>query len=100
MAHPSRPLRVVPPGSMWEITLRTMQSRLLMPPTPACCDRILGILGRALEHHPGIALHAFVFLNNHYHMLLTAKDGESLANFMCFVNSNIARKIGKLVGWS
>lgn len=99
-AFPSRlPRFVSPGGGTFEITTRTVQSRLLMVPTPECRDLILGVIGRALERHPAILLHALVFLSNHYNLLLTTPDAGTMSSFMCFVNSNVAREIGRLVGW-
>ncbi len=49
--------------------------------------------------YPGIHLHAFVVVSNHIELILTVCDGETLAGFMCFVNSNIAREAGRLSGW-
>jgi putative transposase len=71
-----------------------------MKPSPRCKDTVLGCLGRALAVCEGIELHAFVFLSNHFHLLLTVKDGRSLAKFMNHVDSNVARKLARLTGWS
>ncbi len=60
---------------------------------------ILGTIGRALMLYPGILLHALVAVSNHIELILTTCDGETLARFMCFVNSNIAREAGRLCGW-
>ncbi len=38
-------------------------------------------------------------LSNHYHLLLAPTDAKQLAEFMTFVNSNIAREVGRLVDW-
>ena len=70
-----------------------------MIPTPECRDLILGVIGRAQERYPAILLHALVFLSNHYNLILTTPDAGTMSSFMCFVNSNIAREIGRLVGW-
>jgi hypothetical protein len=44
----SRGLRFVPEGgALVEVTLRTIQSRLLLRPSPAVNEIILGVLGRA-----------------------------------------------------
>jgi REP element-mobilizing transposase RayT len=86
-------------NSVFEVTCRTIQSRLLLKPSLELNDIILGILGRALHLFPGIKLHAFVFLSNHYHLLLTTVSLDQLANFMCYINSNIAREAGRLYDW-
>ena len=95
-----RRLRYIPPpGLTVEVTARTVQSRLLLRPSKETNDLILGVLGRALERHPRIALHAFVFLSNHFHLILTTPDARELANFMCFLQGNIAREVGRAIGW-
>jgi hypothetical protein len=38
-----------------------------------------------------------IALSNHYHLLVAPTDAEQLAEFMGFVNSNIAREVGRLV---
>lgn len=95
-----RDQRYVPPGTLLEITTRTFQGRLLLTPTVEVRDAVLGVLGFALLLFPGIQLHGFICLTNHYHALLTAPDPETLSRFMCFLNGNIARKVSKIIGWS
>jgi len=46
-----------------------------------------------------MVVHLAVVLSNHYHFLLARTDAKQLADFMGFVNSNIAREVGRLVGW-
>jgi hypothetical protein len=82
-----------------EVTSRTIQGRLLLLPSREVNAVILGILGRALATHPGMFLHGFVILSNHFHMLLSALRLELLSSFVGFVKSNIARKVGKLHDW-
>ena len=94
-----RDIRHVPPGSVLEITTRCHNEQLLMNPTPEVRDAILGVLGLALLLFPSIELHGFIFLSNHYHLLLTAHDPETLSRFMCFLNGNIARKVSWLIGY-
>jgi hypothetical protein len=39
------------------------------------------------------------FLSGHYHMLLMVEDAEQLSAFMEYVNSNVAREVGREVDW-
>lgn len=94
-----RPLRYVPaPGTLIEVTTRTVQGRLLLQPTPPVNKALLGVLGRAQRIY-GMVVHCVVVLSNHYHFLLAPTDARQLADFMGFVNSNIAREVGILVNW-
>jgi hypothetical protein len=40
-----------------------------------------------------------VCLSNHYHLLLVVPDAHRLPQFILYVNSNLARELGRLVGW-
>lgn len=94
----SRRLRFVPPGSLVEVTCRTVQGRLLLRPTPTLCDLTLGVLARAVRIYP-VEVHAFAFLSNHFHLLVTVSDAQRLARFMNYLNSNLAREAGRLISW-
>jgi len=94
-----RRLRYVPPGgALVEVTCRTLQARLLLRPSPLLCEITLGILGRA-QRLSGVAIHAFVFLANHYHLLVSVADAAQLAKFVGHLNSNLAREVGRLHEW-
>jgi len=93
-----RRLRFIPPGALVEVTCRTVQGRLLLRPTPILRDLTLGVLARAARLYP-VEVHAFAFLSNHYHLLLTVPDAQRLARFMNYLNSNLAREAGRLVRW-
>lgn len=93
-----RRLRFHPPNSLVEVTCRTLQGRFLLRPTPFVADLCRGALARAVRLYP-VDVHAFVFLGNHYHLLLTAPSAARLAAFMNYLNSKLAREIGRAVGW-
>jgi len=94
----ARRLRFIPPGSLVEVTCRTVQGRLLLRPTPLLRDLTLGVLARAVRLYP-VEVHAFVFLSNHYHLLLSVPSAQRLASFMNYLNSNLAREAGRLIRW-
>jgi hypothetical protein len=87
------------PGTLVEITTRTIQGRLLMVPNPTLNRSILGVLGRAQRLYP-VQIHAYVFTGNHYHLLLTVDDAYQLATFVGYLNSNLAREIAHLTNWT
>jgi hypothetical protein len=94
-----RSLRYVPAaGTLVEVTTRTVHGRLLLQPTLPINQAVLGVLGRAQRIY-GMVIHLAVVLSNHYHLLLGPTDAKQLADFMGFVNSNIAREVGRLVDW-
>jgi REP element-mobilizing transposase RayT len=94
-----RPLRYIRPGKLVEITCRTMQSRLLLRPSPELKKRVLGVLGRA-QRQTGIEIHAFVFVSNHYHLLISPQSPVQLVRFMNQIQSNLAREAGDLHDWT
>jgi REP element-mobilizing transposase RayT len=95
----ARRLRFIPEGgSLVEVTCRTIHGRFLLRPSRRLNEIIAGVLGRALSMYP-VRLHAPVFLSNHYHMLISVPDARTLAVFMGYFNSNVAREAGRLADW-
>jgi REP element-mobilizing transposase RayT len=96
----SRRLRFIPEGgSLVEVTCRTVQGRHLLTPSPRLNEIIVGVLGRAQRLYD-VRICAFVFVSSHYHLLLDVDNARQLANFMRYLNSNLAREVGRLVDWS
>jgi REP element-mobilizing transposase RayT len=95
----ARLLRFIPDnGSLVEVTTRTIQSRLLLTPTPQLNRIIIGALARAGRRYE-VGVVAFSFLANHYHLLLQVQDADQLASFMSLFNSKLAREVARLTGW-
>lgn len=98
---PARPLRFLPKGEcLVEITIRALHGRPLLKPTKQATAAILGVLGRALHLNPEVKLVAFWFLSNHYTMLLRTSSQIALSRFESHVNGNIAKEIGRQLGWT
>jgi REP element-mobilizing transposase RayT len=95
----SRPLRWYLPEVVYDVTTRTIQERFLLRPGEAERDLILGVIGRGLELYARIMLHAFVYLSNHMHMMLSSPDPTQIAPFIGYVNGHVARLVGKRSGW-
>jgi REP element-mobilizing transposase RayT len=90
-----RGLRFVPEGgSLVEVTLRTDQSRLLLRPSSALNEIILGVMGRAQQRYR-VRVASVVCLSNHWHALLQVDDALQLARFMQYVDGNLAKEIGR-----
>jgi len=68
----------------------------LLPATPYFTKIVVGILARAQEKYP-VKIHFGSMLANHYHLILTPDDREQLADFMEYVNGNLAREVLTLV---
>jgi REP element-mobilizing transposase RayT len=95
-----RKLRYIPDGgALVEVTCRTLHGRLLLRPSPELNDIAAGILGRAQRLYP-VDIVTFQALSNHYHALLFVKDAKRLAEFAGYFNSNLAREVGRLTGWT
>jgi hypothetical protein len=43
---------------------------------------------------------AFSLLSNHYHMIVRAECAKRLARFVGYFNSNLAREVSRLTGWT
>lgn len=96
MAHP---LRWYLPGVVYELTTRTIQERFLLRPSREARELINGVIARAQLLYPAVALYAYVYLSNHFHMLASSTDGSQLAMFIGYINSNVAREMGRLHRW-
>jgi len=94
----ARALRYVPEESLIEITCRTIHGRFLLRPSRLLKETIIGILGRA-QRLTAMKVCALVYLSNHSHLLLRPFDVDQLSAFMRYVNSNVAREVGRLHGW-
>jgi putative transposase len=95
----SRRLRYIPEGgALVEVTCRTIHSRFLLRPGQALNEIVVGVLGRAQRKYPTRCC-GYVFASNHLHLILDVEDAHQLVRFMRYVSSNLARKVGRLVGW-
>ena len=82
---------------LYFVTNRTVQGRLLLTPSPRVNALVGGVLGRALARY-AVELFAFVFASNHFHFIARAAPGL-LSDFVGYVEANIAREIGRQIGW-
>ena len=48
------------------------------------------------QHQETIELHHYVFLSNHFHLLLSSKSSPDLAEFMCHFKGNLARELARV----
>jgi REP element-mobilizing transposase RayT len=94
-----RKLRFVPEGgALVEVTCRTIHSRFLLRPGPVLNEIVVGVLGRAQRKYP-TRVCGYTLASNHLHLVLDVDNANQLCCFMRYVNSNLARKVGRLVGW-
>ena len=94
-----RPLRFQPePWSVFFVIARCIHSRFLLRPSPKTNVLVVGVMAKAIQRFD-VKLYGLCFMSNHYHLLLSSKDAASLAQFMQYLNSNIAREIGRLHNW-
>ncbi|MBS2026027.1 MAG: transposase [Deltaproteobacteria bacterium] len=92
------PIRHFDPQTIYFITSRTIQSRLLMAPSRKTNELIGGALARAVRQCE-VKLFAYVFTSNHFHLMVQAPTAIAMSRFMQRLQSNIAVKVGRLVGW-
>ncbi len=84
------------PGVTYLITRRCSERRFFLRPDPAVArifEYLLGVF--AAEY--GVAIHAYVVMSNHYHLVLTDVRGR-LPDFERDLNSMLARSINALRG--
>lgn len=93
-----RKLRFIPPGSLVEVTAKTIQGRFLLRPGPELNRRFVGVVARAKCAYD-VKVHAVACLSNHHHMLVSPGDAQQLALFMNYVQGNLATEAGDLHDW-
>ncbi|MCB9529797.1 MAG: hypothetical protein H6701_15670 [Myxococcales bacterium] len=83
-----------------EITMRCMQSRLLMRPGEECNRRVLGVLGRAMElYGQHTRLYFAGGTSNHLHLVAAFESAEWKARFKAHIKANISKELGALFDW-
>ncbi len=81
------------------VTTRCFQGRYLLRPSDKVRAVVVGILERAAQR-TSCKLHGAVALSSHMHLLVSSKCAADLADYMEFVNGNIARELCRLHKWS
>ena len=82
------------------VVSRCIQGFAFLKPTKEIRSITKGVLGFALnKYEEVIQLHHYVFLSNHFHLLLSAKTSRDLAEFMCFFKGNLARELARIHDW-
>lgn len=87
------------PGTVYEVTSRTIQERFLVKPSEESRALLVGVIAMALRYFSSVRMHAFVFLSNHCHLLVSATQSEELAPFLGFIFGNSSRELGRLHDW-
>jgi len=91
-------MRFWSPDHAYFVTNRCEQERLFLLPRPKVLQLIGAWLAKSLEEHgDGIELYAFIFLSNHFHLLLRDTKGQ-LAEFMYYFQLNLAKSVNELLG--
>ena len=70
-ASKARTLRYVKAGVVYHAINRITGGMFLLQPRPQKRRMICGVLGYAAKKHTGIRLHGYVFLSNHFHLLVS-----------------------------
>jgi REP element-mobilizing transposase RayT len=93
-------MRIWNPDLVYFVTNRCEQERLFLLPKPAVLKLIGAWLAKSLaEHGDSIEIYAFIFLSNHFHILLRDPKGQ-LAEFMWFFQLNLAKAVNRQLGRS
>lgn len=96
-------LRYWPPTTIFLITNRCVDEKLLLRPSPEVNALILACLTRAAERS-GIELMGFIFMGNHFHLLVRVPRtnlGDFMRNFESWLViklKNLVPEIGKIKG--
>ena len=82
------------------IVSRCIQGFAFLKPTREIRAITKGVLAYSLEkYQETIQLHHYVFLSNHFHLLLSSQSSPDLAEFMCHFKGNLARELARVHNW-
>ena len=93
-------LRFQPDEWMYHmVTTRCIQGQGLLNPLPSTNLLIAGCLAHALTKSAGaVRLHHYVFMSNHYHLIVSALNQTALSSFMGHLNGCLGRELAKRHG--
>ena len=88
------------PDTVYHGLIRTVQGRFLLRPDDKgrLCSIIAGVLARAQELYPSVRIYADAWLSNHGHLMLQG-DFHEVSAFFGFVEREISRRWGPVIGW-
>mgnify|MGYP000111982027 CR=1 FL=1 len=82
------------------VVSRCLQGFAFLKPNKQIRAITKGVFGYALnKYEEVIKLHHYVFLSNHFHLILSAETSRDLAEFMCFFKGNLARELARIHNW-
>ena len=88
------------PNSISFVTTRCIQGYLFMRPSAEMNLLIAGVLWRTQKRYEDtVQVYGYVFMSNHYHMILNSKDQASLSRFMQYFNGNLGRELARFNRW-
>jgi REP element-mobilizing transposase RayT len=83
-------------GTTYLVTRRCTQRQFLLRPSRLTSGIFAYVLAVASERY-GVEVHAYCVLSNHYHLLVTDRDGR-LPAFQQFLNALVARAVNSVLG--
>jgi hypothetical protein len=88
------------PEVVYHCLLRIVQGRFLLRPDERgrLVALIAGVIARAKKNFPGVRLFADAWLSNHAHLLLQGAP-EQIPSFVGFIEREISRRWGGIIGW-
>ena len=82
------------------VVSRCIQGYGFLKPTQQIRKITRGVFSYSVDQFSDrIQIHHFVFLSNHFHLLLSAESSQALAEFMCHFKGNLARELGRIHDW-
>lgn len=94
------PPRMIIPGSILYLTVRAINRSFRFVPTPKIRKAIryaLAVVSQQYRERGALVLHEFLFMSNHYHLLVTDIEG-CVSDFMRDLNSVLTRELNAIRG--
>lgn len=74
-----------------------MQEGLPLVPNTFINTIIWSVIGRAYWHYP-VEVTAFLFQRNHFHLMLVAKDTETVSRFIKYLKQELSHAVNRMLG--
>jgi REP element-mobilizing transposase RayT len=92
-----RHARFFKPDVVYHVTSKTLRGEFFLHPSSATNEVVLGVLGRAQVVWPDVKLFGYVFMSNHFHLMLQGPP-DDLPAFVGFIKREISRRLGESSG--
>ncbi len=83
-------------NAVYHVTNRLLEG-LPFVPRPFMTKFILGVMARGQKIHPGVTIHCFLWMGNHYHMVISGNP-RKFRDYLGYIEGEIAFAVNRMLG--